>query len=145
MTRNERALNPQGESDKPAGEPHDFTISAEDAGARLDKWLSERLEGLTRTRLKALIEGGALARGGEPFADPSWKLRTGETYRLTVPPVADAAPKPEAIPLDVVYEDADLIIVNKLRQLIGGLATKDEITAESVEPAVRKMKYLILD
>lgn len=113
MTRNERALNPQGESDKPAGEPHDFTISAEDAGARLDKWLSERLEGLTRTRLKALIEGGALARGGEPFADPSWKLRTGETYRLTVPPVADAAPKPEAIPLDVVYEDADLIIVNK--------------------------------
>lgn len=113
MTRNESALNPPADKDEPASEPHDFAIGADDAGARLDKWLSERLEDLTRTRLKALIEGGALARGGETFTDPSWKLREGEAYRLTVPPVADPTPKPEAIPLDVVYEDADLIVVNK--------------------------------
>ena len=121
MTRNDEPLKSPASPASPAddaragreGETHDFLIAAEDAGARLDKWLSERLEGLTRTRLKALIEGGALARNGEAFNDPSWKLREGETLRLTLPPVADPTPKPEAIPLEVVYEDADLVIVNK--------------------------------
>lgn len=117
MTRNDPPLKPPSIQDVSDGgkdgETHDFLIIEEDAGARLDKWLSERLEGLTRTRLKALIEDGALARNGETLIDPSHKLREGETYRLTVPPVADPTPKPEAIPLDVVYEDADLIIVNK--------------------------------
>ena len=95
-----------------------FAIGEADAGARLDKWLSDNIPVLTRTRLKALIEEGALTRGGEPFRDPSWKLRKGETYVLTPPPVADPAPKPEAIPLDVVYEDADLIVVNKPAGLV---------------------------
>ena len=113
MTRNSPPLKPPNARNARDSETHDFLIAEDDAGARLDKWLSERLEALTRTRLKALIEDGALARGGEAFTDPSWKLRAGETYRLTLPPVADPTPKPEAIPLDVVYEDADLIIVNK--------------------------------
>lgn len=117
MTRNDPPLKsphtPPDAQDAPGAGTHELLITAEDAGARLDKWLSEKLDGLTRTRLKALIENGALARGGEPFTDPSWKLREGEAYRLTLPPAADPTPKPEAIPLDVVYEDADLIIVNK--------------------------------
>ena len=113
MTRNSPPLKPPDARNARDSETHDFLIAEDDAGARLDKWLSERLEALTRTRLKALIEDGALARGGEAFTDPSWKLRAGETYRLTLPPVADPTPKPEAIPLDVVYEDADLVIVNK--------------------------------
>ena len=113
MTRNSPPLKSPDARNAQGSETHEFLIAEEDAGARLDKWLSERLEALTRTRLKALIEDGALARGGEVFNDPSWKLRAGEAYRLTLPPVADPTPKPEAIPLDVVYEDADLIIVNK--------------------------------
>ncbi|MEO1251556.1 MAG: RluA family pseudouridine synthase [Pseudomonadota bacterium] len=88
-------------------------IEADNAGARLDKWLSERIEGLTRTRIKALIEGGALARDGATFTDPSWKLREGETYSLTVPPVANPEPEAEAIPIDIVFEDAELIVVDK--------------------------------
>ncbi|MEO1135163.1 MAG: RluA family pseudouridine synthase [Pseudomonadota bacterium] len=88
-------------------------IGEAEAGMRLDKWLSERIEDLTRTRIKALIEGGALSRNGAVFNDPSWKLRVGERYRLTPPPLEEPTPKPEAIPLDVVYEDADLIVVNK--------------------------------
>ncbi|MHA7872216.1 MAG: RluA family pseudouridine synthase [Hyphococcus sp.] len=111
MTNNETALNPDGEDAA-------FVIDADHAGARLDKWLSERLDGLTRTRLKALIEGGALARDGETFTDPSWKLREGERYQLTVPPVADPAPKGEDMPLDIVFEDADLIVVNKPAGLV---------------------------
>lgn len=106
MTRNETTLNP-------APDAASFDIDADHAGARLDKWLSERIESLTRTRLKALIEGGALTRDGEVFTDPSWKLREGERYVLTVPPVTDPAPKGEDIALDIVFEDADLIVINK--------------------------------
>ncbi|MEZ5892011.1 MAG: RluA family pseudouridine synthase [Parvularculaceae bacterium] len=93
-------------------------IEAADAGVRLDKWLSDKIPAITRTRLKALIGEGALARDGAAFTDPSWKLREGETYVLKPPPVADAAPKPEAIALDVVYEDDDLIVVNKPAGLV---------------------------
>ena len=81
----------------------EFPISAEDAGARLDKWLSERIESLTRTRLKAMIEEGALARNGETFIDPSWKIREGELFTLTIPPVEAPDPKPEKIDLDIRY------------------------------------------
>lgn len=111
MTRDSEPLKPKA---TPIGEdgPH-FRIDADNAGARLDKWLSERLEDLTRTRIKALIEGGALQRDGEIFTDPSWKLRAGEEYALHVPPPEDPTPKAENIPLDVVYEDGDLIVVNK--------------------------------
>lgn len=94
-------------------EPIDLVASDDDSGARLDKWLSERLDGLTRSRLKALIEKGALARNGEAFTDPSWRIRPGDRFTLTPPPVEAPAPKGEAIPLDVRYEDADLIVVNK--------------------------------
>lgn len=90
-----------------------LTVPAVHAGARLDKWLSEAAGGLTRTRIKSLIEAGALTRGGTPFADGSWKVRAGETYGLDVPAPAPAEPAPESIPLDVRYEDADLIVVNK--------------------------------
>ncbi len=90
-----------------------LTVNADHAGTRLDKWLSEAAEGLTRTRIKALIEAGALTRGGTPFADGSWRVRAGEIYGLDVPPPAPAEPAPEAIPLDVRFEDADIIVVNK--------------------------------
>jgi len=95
-----------------------FHIDPEYAGGRLDKWLSQTIEALTRTRLKALIEGGALTRDGDVFNDPSWKIRDGETYVLTIPPVADPVPRGEAIKLDVIFEDADLIIVNKPAGLV---------------------------
>lgn len=108
MTRDDDRLNPRtGES------VHDFAVDPDNAGARLDKWLSERIENLTRTRLKALIEEGALARNGEVFTDPSWKLRDGDALRLVVPAPEDPTPAGEAIPLDVKFEDDDIVVVNK--------------------------------
>ncbi len=101
-----------------APDAHRFEIEEEAVGARLDKWLSERIEGLTRSRLKAMIEEGALARDGEPFTDPSWRMRLGETYVLTPPPVADPTPQGEAIPLEVLYEDGDLIVIVKPAGLV---------------------------
>jgi len=123
MTSDDAPLNPEdishADKDPEAGEQaYSFLIEPDHAGARLDKWLSERIEPLTRTRIKALIEGGALARDGAVFTDPSWKLREGERYALTVPPTADPTPKGEDIPLDVVFEDGDLIVVNKPAGLV---------------------------
>ncbi len=118
MTSDRPPLNPENAAPSPEGDVFDFDIGPHHAGARLDKWLSDEIEDLTRTRLKALIEGGALARDGAVFTDPSWKLREGETYRLTVPPAADPEPKGEAIPLKVVFEDADLIVVDKPAGLV---------------------------
>ncbi len=94
-------------------EPYTFHIEDDDAGARLDKWMADHAEDLSRARVKALIEGGALTRDGEVFTDPKWKLRPGETYILTPPPPEDATPKPEDIPLSVLFEDDDLIVIDK--------------------------------
>ena len=90
-----------------------FTVHSDYAGTRLDKWLSEAASGFTRTRIKALIEGGAVSRNGAPFCDASWKIREGEVYALTPPPPAPWAVEGETIPLDILFEDKDLVVVNK--------------------------------
>ncbi|MEM6650687.1 MAG: RluA family pseudouridine synthase [Pseudomonadota bacterium] len=95
-----------------------FDIDDEQSGLRLDKWLADQSELYSRARIKALIEGGALTRNGAVFTDPSWKLRGGEKYILTPPPVEDAAPKPQDIPLTILYEDKDLIVINKLAGMV---------------------------
>ncbi len=95
-----------------------FTVGSDYAGTRLDKWLSDAADGLTRSRVKALIEDGAVSRNGAVFTDVSWKIRAGESYSLTMPPVEPAEPKAEAIALDVFYEDADLIVINKPAGLV---------------------------
>lgn len=120
MTEPREPLNPDDVEPAPDtdGEAFRFHIGPDHAGTRLDKWLSERMETLTRSRLKALIEGGALKRNGEIFTDPSWKLRAGEDYLLAVPAPADPAPKAENIPLNVVYEDGDIIVVDKPAGLV---------------------------
>lgn len=99
--------------DETTSQIYEFAIDADSAGVRLDKWLSEQIDGLTRSRLKALIEDGALTRDGAVFIDPSWRMRDGDQYILTVPEVTAPTPKPENIPLDIAFEDDDLIVVNK--------------------------------
>jgi 23S rRNA-/tRNA-specific pseudouridylate synthase len=84
-----------------------------DAGARLDKFLAGALTGLSRTRIKALIEAGRLAADGATIADPSQPVKPGRRYQLTVPAAVPAAPRGQVIALDVVYEDADLIVIDK--------------------------------
>jgi 23S rRNA pseudouridine1911/1915/1917 synthase len=91
----------------------------EDAGGeRVDRWLAGRLAPMTRNRVKALIEGGALSVDGSPLTDPSRKLKGGERLSLLVPPPEDPAPKPEDIPLDVLHEDAHLIVLDKPAGLV---------------------------
>ncbi len=103
--------------DRPA-DCRTFTVRPDYAGSRLDKWLADAAEGVTRTRAKALIEAGAVSRNGAVFTDVSWKVRDGEEYSLIAPPLTPAMPGGESIALDVRHEDDDLIVVNKPAGLV---------------------------
>ena len=85
----------------------------EDAGNRLDRVLAAHVAELSRSRLKALIEAGAVAVGGRTIRDPSYRVNSGVAIVLDVPPPEPAKPEPEAIPLKVVYEDDDIIVIDK--------------------------------
>jgi 23S rRNA pseudouridine1911/1915/1917 synthase len=99
-------------TDTPRSNPV-FVASAEAAGARLDKWLSETAPDLSRSRARALIEEGAVSIAGAPLLDPRAKVIAGAQYALNRPAPAEAVAQPEAIPLDIVFEDEHLIVVNK--------------------------------
>ncbi len=87
-------------------------ISPEAAGARLDKTLAEHVDDLSRARIQALMAQGLVSLGGVVLTDASAKTQSGE-YQILIPPPAPADPQPEAIPLSILYEDADLIVVEK--------------------------------
>ncbi len=86
---------------------------AEAAGERLDKWLPEAFEGLSRSRARTLVEDGRLAVNGKTVTDPRAKILPGATYTLDMPPAEGGDALPEDIPLEILFEDKHLIIVNK--------------------------------
>ncbi|PCI40274.1 MAG: RNA pseudouridine synthase [Rhodospirillaceae bacterium] len=83
------------------------------AGLRLDKFLAGEVEGYSRSRLKALMDAGHVALADGPATDASKKVKEGDVYTVTIPPVVAAEPKPQNIPLTVVYEDDDVIVIDK--------------------------------
>ena len=89
----------------------EITAATEDRGTRLDKFLSEHLE-LTRSAIERLLEEGAVTITGGSAAK-NYRLRGGEAIQVEIAdPVPDEA-QPENIPLDIVYEDSDIIVINK--------------------------------
>ncbi len=84
----------------------------ETGGERLDKALAQAFPQLSRARLQALIAQGVVSRDDRILTDGSAKATPG-LYRVEVPPVAAAEPQPEAIPLRVLFEDGDLIVIDK--------------------------------
>ena len=89
-----------------------LTATTESAGTRLDAFLAAQLPGLTRSAAARLIEGGFVTVDGRP-AGKSVRLVGGETVSVTLPEAEEPEARPEDIPLDVVYEDRDVIVVNK--------------------------------
>lgn len=88
-------------------------------GVRLDRALAARLPHLSRERLKALIVDGQVTRpGGAVMADPSRRVASGERFTVAVPPPVDAAVQAQDIPLVIVHEDADLIVIDKPAGLV---------------------------
>lgn len=81
-------------------------------GVRLDKALAQAFPTLSRARLQALLAEGAVTRDGQPLSNGSAKAQPG-LYAVLLPPPVSATPLPEAIPLTVLFEDADLIVIDK--------------------------------
>lgn len=102
-------------SDEPLIEDEDATVleaRLEAGGVRLDKALAVAFPTLSRARLQALLSEGAVSRDGEPVTSGSVKAQPG-LYAVVLPPVLPATPEPEAIPLSVLFEDADLVVIDK--------------------------------
>jgi 23S rRNA pseudouridine1911/1915/1917 synthase len=89
-----------------------FTVEAEYAGERLDRFLSELLPDLSRTRLQELIAAGKVRVNGRG-ARPSYRVRVGDAVAAEAAPRPPLRAVPESIPLDVLYEDDDVVVVNK--------------------------------
>ncbi len=89
------------------------TVPQDKAGHRLDRVLADALPALSRSRLKGLIESGGVTRQDGAALEPSSKVKAGEVYAVVVPPARPAVPRAQAIPLSVVFEDGDLIVIDK--------------------------------
>ncbi|MET0294055.1 MAG: RluA family pseudouridine synthase [Phenylobacterium sp.] len=89
-----------------------LVLAAEEAGGRVDRTLADRLPELSRARVQALLADGRVTCDGRGLSSASAKAAPGE-YRIAIPAPAPAEPAPEALPLQVIYEDAALIVVDK--------------------------------
>ncbi|KKB86415.1 pseudouridine synthase [Devosia limi DSM 17137] len=95
------------------GDEVEVIIDAELAGGRLDAVLAKVHSVLSRSRLKDLILAGAVTINGTTVSEPKYRVSAGETIVLIAPPPEDPEPKGENIPLDILYEDDQLIVINK--------------------------------
>ncbi len=94
-----------------------FVLTEEQAGERLDALLPRFVPALTRSAAQKLLESGAVAVNGAPVRK-NYRAAAGDAVELTLPEPEESAAEPEDIPLDIVYEDADVIAVNKPRGMV---------------------------
>ncbi|WP_185259815.1 RluA family pseudouridine synthase [Anaerocolumna chitinilytica] len=95
----------------------DFFVEEEDKGLRIDRYLADNQEDLTRSYLQKLI-GEERVLVNEKSVKANYKVNTGDTIKLMLPPPVDLELKPEDIPLDIIYEDKDIIVVNKGKGMV---------------------------
>lgn len=94
-------------------------IAAEaEAGMRVDRFLAERFAGLSRSRVKGLIEQGLAWRDGVALRQPAEAVRAGSVYSLAPPAPVAARPQAQDIPFPILYEDADIIVLDKPAGLV---------------------------
>ena len=92
-------------------------VKALESGERIDALLARYMDSLTRSQAQRLIEAGAVTLGGAEVKK-NRKSAAGETYRVELPEPAEIPLTAQDIPLDVVYEDADVVVVNKPRGMV---------------------------
>jgi 23S rRNA pseudouridine1911/1915/1917 synthase len=90
-----------------------YEVEEKDQGLRLDKFLVAQANGLSRTRLQELIATGFVCINSRPFKDASFKVKEGQFIEVTIPPLLEALPIPQNIPLDILYEDDEVVVINK--------------------------------
>lgn len=92
---------------------HSIIVADDDAGTRLDKFLSEKLDGVSRARVQQMMDEGCVSRNDAVVKTASGKVKPGEVYTVIVPEVKTLDLTPEKIALDIVFEDEHLLIINK--------------------------------
>lgn len=94
-----------------------YIVEAGDNGTRLDVFISDREKALTRTRVQKLVSEGLVLVNEQPEKS-NYKLRTGDEVRFEIPAPQELKVEPENIPVDILYEDQDLIVVNKPQGMV---------------------------
>ncbi|MBX9709522.1 MAG: RluA family pseudouridine synthase [Xanthobacteraceae bacterium] len=105
----------EGTSD---GGLHHVTVDGSEKSTRLDRVLAVHLADLSRTRLKTLILEGRVTVNAAAVRDPAYHVAAGDTITIDVPAAVPAEPLGENIPLDIVFEDDDIIVLNKPKNLV---------------------------
>ena len=95
-----------------------FSIDQENKGTRIDLVLSLQLEEVSRSFIQKLIEQGNVRVNGNRELSKKYKVAAGDEIQLILPPAEEIEARPEDIPLDIVYEDEDLLVVNKPRGMV---------------------------
>ncbi len=95
-----------------------FTAKIEDEDRRLDHFLAENLVDISRNRVQKLVEEGQVSVNRLKCTDNNYRLKLGDLINLTIPPPEKALIKPEKITLDIIYEDEDLLVINKPRGMV---------------------------
>ena len=93
-------------------------VGSEVAGERLDRFLAAALAGFSRSRLKNLVESGRVSLGGAAVTDPAMRVKPGQVFTLAVPPPENATPEPQAMALDIRFEDEHLLVLDKPAGLV---------------------------
>lgn len=96
---------------------YSFEISDADAGIRLDKFLTDAIDGITRSAVQKIVDGGSAAVNGLALSK-NYKLRAGDKIEVVIPDAQPLEITAENIPLDIVYEDGDLLVVNKPKGMV---------------------------
>src|SRR6201991_4653256 len=101
-----------------SGQRLEVIVAGDEGSVRLDRVLAVKLPQLSRSRLKALILAGSVALKNAPIRDPAYHVAAGDTITIDVPEAVAAEPQAEDIALDIVYEDDDIIVIDKPRGLV---------------------------
>jgi 23S rRNA pseudouridine1911/1915/1917 synthase len=96
----------------------DVIVAGDEGSVRLDRVLAVRQPSLSRSRLKGLILAGSVSIGTTAIRDPAYHVGKGDTITIDVPEAVPAEPEPENIALDIVYEDDDIIVIDKPKGLV---------------------------
>lgn len=104
-------------NDTQLSERYDWTADSTDNSERIDKYITLQNEDWSRSQVQAWIKEGRVTVNGEAVKN-NYKLQTDDEITLRVPPPKEMAIQPESMPLDIVYEDSDVVVINKPRGLV---------------------------
>ena len=117
MEQNHSELEQEFDQELEETESSAWTVEDEQAGERIDKFIAERMADLSRTQVQDLIESESILVN-EKKSKPNYKLKAGDRITLVMPEPEEVTLVAEDIPLDVYYEDSDVIVVNKPRGMV---------------------------